>query len=937
MEGFARSVTTQFMSAPSTVSSPDYLEFGFQQIEREIRWLADGLAEVLAGLGEPDLARQIPWRTNVEVTPEPAALACPPRLGLALAMAFQLLNTVEEHVAETVRALREESEGPASERGLWADQLHALQESGASSEELLEAMRGAVVELVFTAHPTEAKRTAVLEQHRELMQLLQRIGQGAGRERLRPELIPLLERLWRTGEILLQKPSVADERRNVLNYLRDVLPPVIPELDRRLDLAWQRAGFPAAELAQPGSRPALRFGTWVGGDRDGHPGVTAEVTAETLERLRANALVVLHRQLTKLAARLPLSDWIQTPPPSLLELRDRCTAAAGELAGPILQMHPGEPWRQTVELMAACLPVELHPGQLAQVHGRRGGYRDPSELDRDLAILHATLTECGAGRIADYEVVPVRRIVATFGFHLASLDVRQNSAFHDRALRQLLMAAGIDASQWEEWSETERLRLLEREIRSPRPFLHPSASAGPEADAVLKTYRVLAAHLAEFGPEGIGALIVSMTRSLSDLLGVYVLAREAGLLRLFPEGMVCLLPVVPLLETVDDLERGPEILRSFLEFPVTRTSLQYQARLAGRTSGPRQQVMIGYSDSNKDAGIIASQWALQRGQARIAAVGEAAGIPIQFFHGRGGTISRGAGPTHRFLEALPAGSLRGAIRITEQGETIAQKYGNPGTARYHLELLMSGVTAATWRHRRSEPLDPALIPLMEKLSSESRREYRSLLESEGFLAFHRQATPLDALENTRIGSRPSRRTGSATLADLRAIPWVFSWTQARYYLTGWFGAGTALSALAPAEIERLREHQRSVPFLRYLLTNIESSHASSDLEVMREYAGLVEDPLLRERIWSRIESEWRRTQEVLQQLRGVEFIQNRPRLGRTLALRAAPLQLLHRQQIQLLRQWRQRSHVGDAAGADALLPELLLTINAIASGLRTTG
>lgn len=925
------------MSSPTTTANPDYLELGFQQIEREIRWLADGLAEVLAGLGEPELARQIPWRSDADSTAVSATGDGPPRLGLAMAMAFQLLNTVEEHVAETVRSLREEAEGLASERGLWADQLQALQQSGATPAEILQAMRESVVELVFTAHPTEAKRTAVLEQHRELMQLLQRIGQGMGRERLRSELVPLLERLWRTGEILLQKPSVADERRNVLNYLREVLPPVVPELDRRLDLAWRRAGFSPAQLAEPGSRPALRFGTWVGGDRDGHPGVTAEVTAETLERLRANALVVLHRQLTRLAGRLPLSDWIQTPPASLLELRERCIAAAGELAAPIVQMHPGEPWRQTVELMAACLPVELHPGQLAQVHGRRGGYRESSELDRDLGILHATLTECGAGRIADHEILPVRRIVATFGFHLAALDVRQNSAFHDRAIRQLLMAAGIDASQWEEWSETERLRLLEREIRSPRPFLHPSASAGTEADAVLKTYRVLAAHLAEFGPDGIGALIVSMTRSLSDLLGVYVLAREAGLLRLFPEGMVCLLPVVPLLETVDDLERGPEILRMFLEFPVTRASLQYQARRAGGSTGPRQQVMIGYSDSNKDAGIIASQWALQRGQARIAAVGEAAGIPVQFFHGRGGTISRGAGPTHRFLEALPAGSLRGAIRITEQGETIAQKYGNPGTARYHLELLMAGVTAATWRHRHSEPLDPALIPLMEKLASDSRREYRALLETEGFLSFHRQATPLDALENTRIGSRPSRRTGSATLADLRAIPWVFSWTQARYYLTGWYGAGTALGCLSPEELVKLREHQRSVPFLRYLITNIESSHASSDVEVMREYAGLVEDPVLRERIWSRIEAEWRRTQEVLLRLRGGEFIQNRPRLGRTLALRAAPLQVLHRQQIQLLRTWRSRSRAGDTAGADALLPELLLTINAIASGLRTTG
>jgi phosphoenolpyruvate carboxylase len=401
--------------------------------------------------------------------------------------------------------------------------------------------------------------------------------------------------------------------------------------------------------------------------------------------------------------------------------------------------------------------------------------------------------------------------------------------------------------------------------------------------------------------------------------------------------MVCLLPVVPLLETVEDLERGPELIRAFLEFPVTRTSLAFHADRAGHPGILRQQVMVGYSDSNKDAGILASHWALQRAQARLASVGDLAGVRIQFFHGRGGTISRGAGPTHRFLEALPPGSLDGSIRLTEQGETIAQKYGNPGTARYHLELLLAGVAATAWRHRRPEPLPHSLVPLLDQLAAASRSEYRHLLESDGFLTFHRQATPLDVLENTRIGSRPTRRTGQASLADLRAIPWVFSWTQARFYLTGWYGVGSALASLDPSAIDILRSHIAGVPFLQYLLTNVETSLASSDPEVMREYASLVTDPDTRLRVGSRIESEWHRTREHLARLRGADFLSRRPRLTRTLGLRAQPLRVLHRQQITLLAQWRDALKSGDDSRAATLFPELLLTVNAIASGLRTTG
>ncbi|MEI6871358.1 MAG: phosphoenolpyruvate carboxylase, partial [Verrucomicrobiota bacterium] len=636
-----------------------------------------------------------------------------------------------------------------------------------------------------------------------------------------------------------------------------------------------------------------------------------------------------------LAERLSLSSWIQTPPAILREgIARHETALAGAL--PDLS-HKDEPWRRFVELMIARLPIERTEGQLAQLRQVEGTYRYADEVLEDLDRIHQSLLKVGARRLAESDVLPVRRAVEVFGLHLAKLDIRQNSVFHAKALSQLLGAAGLSSDDWEDWSETERLRFLEKELRSPRPFLHPSASAGPEADAVLGCYRVLAAHIEQFGTNGLGALIVSMTRRLSDLLVVYVLAREAGLLRSFPEGIVCLLPVVPLFETIEDLHGAPAMLQVFLEQPVTRCSLQFHANIASRPGELIQQVMVGYSDSNKDGGIMASQWALQRSQKRLAQVADDAGVELRFFHGRGGTVSRGAGPTHRFLEALPHGALSGQMRLTEQGETIAQKYANPFTATYNLEMLLAGVAATTLRHKLHADEDPEFAPLMEKLSTASRATYRQLLDAEGFLDFYRQATPIDALEHSRIGSRPSRRTGKPSLADLRAIPWVFSWSQARYYVPGWFGMGSALAALAPEEIETLAKHLRSWPFWRYVFTNVESSLASADPVYMELYESLVEDPELRSTFSKVIREEWKRTHDMLEHIRGKSLGNSRPRMLKTLELRSEALGVLHRQQVTLLREWRGRIRDGDSTGADEMLPELLLSINAIASGLRTTG
>jgi phosphoenolpyruvate carboxylase len=380
-----------------------------------------------------------------------------------------------------------------------------------------------------------------------------------------------------------------------------------------------------------------------------------------------------------------------------------------------------------------------------------------------------------------------------------------------------------------------------------------------------------------------------------------------------------------------DLEAGPHIVAEFLAHPVTQRSLG---------GAPSLQMMVGYSDSNKDCGILASQWALHRAQSELSRVALKSGVKPVFFHGRGGTVGRGAGPTHWFMEALPGGSLQGRLRMTEQGETIAQKYAHLGSAVYNLELLMASAASATSRSEAAEHHDASLHPVLDKLAAWSRDAYRALLQAPDFMTFYRGATPIDALENARIGSRPSRRTGQATLNDLRAIPWVFSWTQSRFYLPGWFGSGTALQKLRDEDEAGFASLVESLPrnaFLRYVLTNIEGSLVSANERWMREYASLVQDDTIRDSFLETILAEFNRTREMLTQIFRGTFEARRPRLAFTLAIREQPLSVLHGQQIQLLRQWRAELSRGHTEEAEGLIPDLLVSVNALASGLRTTG
>lgn len=927
-----------------------FIRYGFDKIESDFRYLLDCASEVFHQLGEPTLAELIAaWD---EKDPIPGQ-TLPPRGPQALSVGFQLLNLVEENAAIQTLRQRENELGPLHEPGLWGHHLKALVKEGHSPEEILARLSETTVEPVLTAHPTEAKRWTVLDQHRALYLLMLRLENSmyteTERAQVREEIKDVLERLWRTGEILLEKPDLRSERRNALYYFREKFPDVLPLLDHQFTHAWNAAGLPRDLPRQRGIFPRLRFGSWVGGDRDGHPLVTEEVTAETLGELRTAALDLLDRQLRQLQGDLVLSSHAQTSPPSLGHLRQALVEILGERARPLLNEFKQEPWSQAVNLIRARLP---RGGNHPEAQTFPGAYTFPGELQQDLEALAATLYDIGAERLAMASVRPVQRLVDTFGFHLASLDIRQNSRFHDKALASLLAAAGVEnGADWAEWSEEERLELLERELASARPFLHPTAQAGPEANAVLACYRVVADHIRQHGRGGLGALIISMTRSLSDLLVVYLLAREAGLAGKHGDGLACLLPVVPLFETLDDLERSPAILAAFLDHPVTRRSLPLHdrsldeeaanfAQLPVKPATPsRQMVMLGYSDSNKDCGILASQWGLHEAQRSLLAEATSRDVQLQFFHGRGGTISRGAGPTHRFLEALPPGSLAGGIRLTEQGETVAQKYTNRRTAAYNLELLLAGATSFAFRPGNRRPPE-GLEDLMATLARTSQETYQGLLRDEGFIPFYREATPIDALEAAHIGSRPARRTGQATLDDLRAIPWVFSWNQSRYYLPGWFGVGTALESLRetqPDGWQQLADGWTVWPFLRYVLFNVESTLESACKETMQAYAALVTDESLRARFLTRILSEYKRTREQLGVLLGGELAQRRPRFYRTLHSRDDALRILHREQVTLLREWREASRSNSQARSELLLPRLLLSINAIASGLRTTG
>jgi phosphoenolpyruvate carboxylase len=906
---------------------------GLKKVDKDLDFMMTCFVEVLEQLDHKDLAGTLPWMGKRKLR---GVQLFSYRGVQAYSIAFQLLNMVEENASAQSKRLREDKHGLASDPGSWGRALRALVDAGLTDKQIAKRLNRMRVEPVLTAHPTEAKRATVLEIHREIYKLLVRrennMWTAAEQRAIREEIKVALERLWRTGEFYHQKPDVQSELRNINYFLSKVFPDAVVSMDLRLRQAWEEAGFDPARVEHPDSLPQIVLGTWVGGDRDGHPLVTAEVTTRALNLFRSTAIAICNERLETLGQRLSLGDHLQSPPPVFIRQVEKHAAAHGEAGEAAIKRNVGETWRQYVNLIHLRLPNPV--GALGQ-----GQHRTPEGVIADLLFLRETLIEVGAGRIARAELDPLLRFLRTFGFHMAVLDIRQNSAFHDKAIGQLLAATGQDDANFAQWDESRRLGFLDSELRSTRPFLREQASIGPEADAVVACHRALVTHIDQYGSAGLGSLIVSMTRSVSDLLSVYLLAREAGLTAGGSDDAYCLLPVVPLFETIGDLERSTGIMDAFLSHPMTQRTLKAR-RDAGLTDGLTQQVMIGYSDSNKDGGILASLWNLYRAQQNLAAVGEKHGVRIVFFHGRGGTISRGAGPTHRFIDALPQGSIQGEMRVTEQGESITQKYANHITAVNNLELLTAGVTQNTFLHDVAVRSEAAQAKVMDRLAEFSREAYQDLIHTPRFIEFFRQATPIDVIEASRIGSRPSRRTGAASLEDLRAIPWVFAWSQARFYLSGWYGVGSALARLKeedPKGFEVIRKNYDDWPPLRYMLKNASTSVLASNRSMMKLYGGLVTDKKLRSLFLNRILAEHNLARKMLDELSGSKLSEGRPRLRKVIALRESAIDLLHEQQVALLKDWRKKVADGDRKEADALLPQMLLSLNAIAAGLQATG
>lgn len=920
----------------STSPTTPLRELGFRLLEDELKVLMDAFAAALIRMGEPDLAKKLPWQRNAEAFDAQEASR---ELGQAYSISFQLLNIVEERAASQVRRRREREKGAAAEKGLWADKLAEMIAQDLSEDQILEAVNAVEVEPVLTAHPTEAKRDTVRELHREIYALSNRRENteftDREQKRVLREIENKLENLWRTGEIHVTRPTVDTELDNALYYLRDVFPEAAARSHIHLREAWENAGFDTKKL--DGSSPVICFGTWIGGDRDGHPFVTHDVTERSLKKLRKNGLRVQRRSLEELASHLTLSSLFQKTPDVLSTLIERLSFGIQEdpeaavFVESIQAKNREEPWRLATLLMRENIRIAMELPQSS------AGYKKPEELASDLDELKASLEAVGADHLVDAYWIPVKRKLDMFGFHLARLDIRQNSTFHEKALDQLLKAAGIlKEGSFADWSTEDKRAFLDEELKSSRPFVAGDISLGKEADAVLACYKVVGEYYRAYGSAGLGSLIVSMTRNTEDLLVVYLLAREAGLIDWNENGMVCPVPVVPLFETMEDLEAAPEIAVDFLQHPYTRRSLS----IDDSSTESAFQMMVGYSDSNKDCGILASQWALHRAQRALSDNVLKLGVKPIFFHGRGGTVGRGAGPTHWFMEALPQGSLSGLMRMTEQGETIAQKYAHMRSAVYNVELLTASSVATTARHIFSKERDTSLWPTMDKVVGWSVEAYRAFMQAPDFMTFFGEATPIDALENARIGSRPARRTGRASLDDLRAIPWVFSWTQNRFYLPGWFGAGSALTRLRAEDPEGFESLKRNItvkPFLRYVLTNIEGSLASANQEIMHMYASLVEDEVIRKRFMDIVDREFEQTKAILEDMFGGNFEERRPRMAYTLGIRESALKTLHIQQVDILKTWRAHKAAGEDEKAEALVPDMLISINALAAGLRTTG
>ena len=896
----------------------------FKKLIRDLDYIVSAFKETLENIHEKNATVLLDIKSKKDIKSSLYEKIDDEKIIQVYGIYFQLMNLVEENAATQFRRRKEDKEGVSSLRGSWGETFKIWKEKGVDYNQMLDILSHTEVIPVLTAHPTEAKRVTVIELQREfyLLLVLNEISfySKTEKEAIRRKIIYILERWWRTGEIYLEKPSVREERDNILYYLENMFPLVVQKSDERLKNTWIAMGFDPGKLNLPEVFPKWRFGSWVGGDRDGHPYVSATITQETLLIHREIALKILKNQLKNLGAKISLSSFKNPVPACLLDKIERMKTELGEEGEKAVQRNPYEPWRQLVNLFS----VKLDNTVSKKYSDSHRFYRSHKALLNDLKFLRKSLLEIEARGVYEDLVFPVERLVDSFGFHLAKLDIRQNSAYYEKAISQILKKTGYKDYHYENWPEEKRVEFLNNELSSLIPYTDISVSYGKEADNVLDYFRVLRDYVNQYGTAGIGSVIVSMTRSLSDLLLVYFFMKESLLLNTD-------IQVVPLFETIEDLQSGHKILEKFIQHPVSKKRRKY--------TGNTQEVMLGYSDSNKDGGVIASKWNLYRAERKIAETGQKNGLKILFFHGRGGTISRGGGKYHRFVESMPTNSIHGGIKLTVQGESIAKQFGNPMTATYNLEMLGSGVARQTMHKLLSKKSKNRPKKAMELLAEKSKKIYQDLLKHPGFIEFYSQATPIDVIEQSKIGSRPSRRTGTKSLEDLRSIPWVFSWNISRFALTGWYGTGQALKELKeefPQEFEKLKKHIDKWPFLKFLFIQIETNLIIADENIMHKYAGLVKNPAIREEIMELILKDYHYARNLIEELFGAPASERRKGQIFNMKLREDELYILHKLHIKYLKKWREIKG-SNSKEEEKTLKKLLKIVHALSGGLKSTG
>jgi phosphoenolpyruvate carboxylase len=865
----------------------------------------------------------------------------------AFSVYFDLVNLSEQQARVRANRLRTMARDPLPlDEGPEAA-LRMLREQGAAADRVSNLLQRALICCVFTAHPSEARRRTVLEKLAAISHLLDRLEYTQLLPRERDEALAQiaeeLETLWLSDTVRGHRPTVLDEVRQGLEVVEGTLLDVVPRVYRELETALQRV-YPESGLAEH-VPTLLRFGSWIGGDRDGNPNVTATVTADAV-RLHQEVLLRHYTKLVgQLGRQLSHSRHFVKPRERFLEGIDRdleflsarrddrgsISLDGSAFHSPARRPRPAEPYREKCRLIVARLRRTLEHVRMLRPHwniaqpAAPGLYVSRADLLADVRSIADDLAANGAVATAHGAVRDLVRLVEVFGLHMLTLDVRQHSGKHADALAEILAWAGV-CPNYARLSANERFDCLAQELRQARPLIPTHLPFSAETREVVETFRTMAAILEQQCPEAIDTYIVSGATEPAHLLEVLLLAREARLFQ--PDAGISRLNLVPLFEAHAPLEQAATIVNRLLTLPIYARHVELR--------GGVQEVMLGYSDSNKESGFLQSAWSLYRAQRALGETGRRTGVTVQIFHGRGGAIGRGGGPANRAILAQPPGTVGGRLRITEQGEVIADRYGHHAIAQRHLGQVMNAVLCSSLASP-AEHSEPGWQRLIDRLAERASRAYRALVyETPGFLTYFEQATPMAEIGQLKIASRPARRAAVAGIEQLRAIPWVFSWMQSRHTLPGWYGLGTAVSehlAEEPDDLAMLADMYQRWPFWQTLIDNAQMILAKADLVIARLYADLVEDRALAETIFTRLESEYDRTCDVVLRITGQsELLERTPVLRRSIHQRNPYVDPLSFIQLALLK--RLRTGDGDP---DELLTAVLESINGIAAGLKNTG